>query len=347
MGIDWNKIGAILGSKAFENAAGVAGAGLSAYGASKDNATNAKQSAAQFAARMALESQNSQQSNRLGSAQAAAAASPLGANENFAAKQALMRSILPGLRNQRSTPSDPGVASAMGTRTGGLRLPEGGLPASALAHYSPEATAGAIAQRQNHITNIDPNAPGVNFQRMGFDPSVAGGVQGETNGYQSEALRRKQALDAETANQLKMALEQNYAAAQGDPEQKKSGGFLSKLGGVLKFAAPIAASFIPGVGPIAAAAIGGLGSGAGAAMQGGGVGGALKAGAVGAGAGAAGNAALQRPGPQMNNQMGRAAVPSGYQLPRAQFPAQVQRPGGNGVNASVLAQALRRGQFGG
>lgn len=331
MGIDWNKINSILGSKAFENVAGVAGAGISAYAGSKGAATDAKQQAAQFAAQMALQQQTATENQRQGAATSAAAASPLGANEQFALRQGILRSVLPNLRNATATPGDPAVRAAMGSGVqGGFRLPTAGLPADALASLSPGATAGAISQRQGHIANIDPNAPRINFGRMGFDPSVAGPIQAETDAFQGAAGQRVGDQQSRTAEQLKMALDQNYAAAN-QPEKKKSGGILSKIGGVLKFAAPIAASFIPGVGPLAAAAIGGGGAALGTGLQGGGVGDIVRSGVTGGVASGVGRAATRG---------GQPGVP--VQGPPAPF-NQTQ----GGVNPQLLSAALRRQRFGG
>jgi hypothetical protein len=63
--------------------------------------------------------------------------------------------------------------------------------------------------------------------------------------------------------------------------------FWSKLGKIALKAAPIAASFIPGLGPIAAAAIGAASGGAGAAVDHKGLGGILTGAALGAAPGAA------------------------------------------------------------
>ena len=287
MGIDWAKIGQILGSPAVQNVAGIAGAGISAYADNKQNQTNSKQQAAQFAAQMALQQQSQQENQRQGAATSAAAAAPLGANENFAAKQAMRHMVLSGLRNPSVQATDPGVAAAMPKITSAFQLPQGGVPQSVLAHLTPGATAGAIANRQNHISNIDPNAPGVNFQRMGFGAADAMGPQAETDAFQGQALGRHQDAQTKTAENLKLALAQSQAAAQ-DPEKKKGGGILGKIGGALKFAAPIAAMAIPGLGPLAAAAIAGGGTAAGGLMQGQSLGSAVGQGALSAGVGAAG-----------------------------------------------------------
>jgi hypothetical protein len=315
--IDWGKIGQILGSPAVQNISGIAGAGISAYADNKQGQANTRQQAAQFAAQMALQQQSQAENQRQGAAGAAAAAAPLGANENFAAKQALRSMVLSGLRNPSVQASDPGVAAAMPKITSAFQLPEGGVPQSVLAHLSPSATAGAIANRQNHISNIDPNAPGVNFERMGFGAADAAGPQAETNAFQGQALGRFDDQQTKTAENLKLALAQSQAAAQ-DPEKKKGGGFLGKLGGALKFAAPIAAMAIPGLGPLAAAAIAGGGTAAGSLMQGQGVGSAVGQGALSAGVGAAG---ARRP----------AAAPAASTPP---------------FQSQNLARALRRDYFG-
>src|SRR5688572_27623546 len=109
MGIDWGKIGKILGSPAVGNVAGIAGAGISAYAGNKQAETNSRQQAAQFAAQMAAQYGQNQEGNRQNAAQAAAQASPLGANEDFANRQALRLAVLSGLRNPSVQATDPGV----------------------------------------------------------------------------------------------------------------------------------------------------------------------------------------------------------------------------------------------
>lgn len=275
--VDWNKIGAILGSKAFENAAGIAGAGISAYASGKQSDAQRAQQAAQFEAQLALSQQDRADRMGLARASAAADASPLGDYEQFALRQALLREIMPGLRNFSATPGDPAVAAAMPKLSGGFRIPEGGFSAEALASLSPRATTNAIGRRQQHVANLDPNAPGVNFEAMGFDPEVAAEAQGATNAYQAG---RQQALldqESETKQQLAAALQRNYAASQ---QKSGGGGFWKKLGKVAAFAAPfVAAPFTGGT----SLALIGAGSGAASGLlNGGGVKGALTGAAMGA-----------------------------------------------------------------
>lgn len=276
--VDWNKIGAILGSKAFENAAGIAGAGISAYASGKQSDAQRAQQAAQFEAQLALSQQDRADRMGLARASAAADASPLGDYEQFALRQALLREIMPGLRNFSATPGDPAVAAAMPKLSGGFRIPEGGFSAEALASLSPRATTNAIGRRQQHVANLDPNAPGVNFEAMGFDPEVAAEAQGATNAYQ--AGRKQELLDqeSETKKQLAAALQRNYGAAQ---QKSGGGGFWKKLGKIASFAAPIVAA--PFTGGTSLALIGAGAGAANAALSGGGVKGAL----LGAGMGAA------------------------------------------------------------
>lgn len=92
-----------------------------------------------------------------------------------------------------------------------------------------------------------------------------------------EALANKKAQEQSIVRQ-KSAVDQALQTQQQQQQQKKKGGFWSKLGGALKFAAPIAAAFIPGLQPLAAAAIAGGGSVLGSKMQGEGWGSALNQG---------------------------------------------------------------------
>jgi len=124
--------------------------------------------------------------------------------------------------------------------------------------------------------------------------------------------------------------------------------FWSKLGKVLKVAAPIAASFIPGVGPLAAMAIGAGGSAAGSALNKEGLKGSLinglmggatsGLGALAGGAGAAGAAGKAASG-GIKGTIGRVggSVLSGLMNP------QTLQDMGRGVSAISKTQASNRG----
>jgi hypothetical protein len=154
---------------------------------------------------------------------------------------------------------------------------------------------------------------------MGVNAETAAPFQSQADAYQQQ--RGQAMLDdkSQTQELLKQALERDYQAAQ---KKQGGGGFFSKLGGILKVAAPIAASFIPGVGPMAAMAIGAAGNAAGTKMQGGSWGQALGGAALGAGMSAATGGlgkVFQKPPVVLNNKLSSAAVPQNYRLPRGTF----------------------------
>lgn len=331
--INWSRIGQILGSPAAQNIMGVAGAGISAYAGNNQQQQNARQQAAQFAAQMAAQYGNQLEGNRQNAAVAAASASPLGANENFANQQALRLAVLSQLRNPSVTAGDPGVAAAMPKITPAFSLPQGGLSKETLAHLSPQATAGAIAQRQQHISSIDPYAPGVNFGRMGFSSDVAGGVQRETDAFQAGARGRFDAQQADQRAQIQAALQQSYANSE--PEKKKGGGFLGGLGSILKVAAPIAGTFIGG--PALGAAIGGIGSAVGSKLQGNSLGSSIRSGIGGAIGAGVGNAAIPAGAGRGTQALSGVNAASQWMQPQVR-----QAPG---VDPNLLAAALRRQQF--
>lgn len=128
-----------------------------------------------------------------------------------------------------------------------------------------------------------------NFSDMGMQGT--GAQQGELDDFanrtQSNFVNEQQGWEQEK-NATRQAVMQALQQDQQQQQQKKKSGFWSKLGGALKFAAPIAASFIPGVGPIAGALISAGANAAGTKMQGGSWGDAALAGAVGGAAGWAG-----------------------------------------------------------
>jgi len=167
---DYSQLGKFFNSPAGQAAINAAGSGLTAWGASKQAGSQMAQSKA------ALDAQR---------AQAALAARPLGASQQYAQRQALMAALLPGLRNSNITPGDPAVAAAMGQQTGGFRLPEGGLPPELLKLYSPQATASAIGQHDVDVMNLDPNAAATDYASLGLAGNTA-----EQMAYKQRALRR-------------------------------------------------------------------------------------------------------------------------------------------------------------
>jgi hypothetical protein len=294
--LDWNRIQQILGGdKAFENVSGLAGAFLKSKGENDrmdrvQGATNEQtrarllQDHSQFSAKLAADLAQSRRDDDLRRAVGAMNSTKLGENENFATRNRILSAVLPNMRGGNFTPGDAGVARAMGSRPSPFA---NGIPAEALTAIGEGATGRAIADRQKMLLNIDPNAPLADFGAMGFDPEQSNfGLED----YQSGLVSARDASNTSVDDAIRRALAQDYEGIMrlpGDPaqEEQKKQGFWSKLGGVLKFAAPIAASFIPGVGPLAAAAIAGGGSTAGSLLQGDSIGQALLSGGMGAASG--------------------------------------------------------------
>lgn len=282
--IDWGKV---LSSKAFENVATVAGQGISAYGQAKQDDKNRVVSQGNNAATLMERLLADERARRLDAAAGAADASPLGANENFAARQAIIQQILGGARNFSVTPSDPDVAAAMPTMSGGLRLPEGGFSAESLRPFGAEATAGAIAHRQKLISNIDPTAPTADFSTIGYDDDLASRFGNETADYAGARLASTTANDDKQRALIMQALDRDLTGvAQG--EAKKTP-MWKKIAKIAAIAAPIVAA--PFTGGASLLAIGALSGAANGYLNGGGVKGTLLGAGMGAAGGAAANAA--------------------------------------------------------
>lgn len=139
-------------------------------------------------------------------------------------------------------------------------------------------TMEALQNRQQGITQLGGgNAPQIDFSQFGIDPAMA---QRLNSGNQQFQQQQQGLTDANT-NRLQEAVNMSRnAAAQQAQQQQKSGGIMSKIGGVLKAAAPFA-SFIPGVGTLAGLGLSAAGGALGSAMQGGGVMGGAATGALG------------------------------------------------------------------
>jgi hypothetical protein len=243
----------ILGSKGGQTAVSMAGAGLSAYGAAQDrnaaredNLANRQMNAQQFAAQMAQRQSEQDESNQMGRAQAAVSASPMGAEQEFAQRNALFHQLLGSARNFSVTPGDPAVAGAMGKMSGGMRLPEGGLdPAMLDRLYGDKATLASIQGRQNAIGQLNPMGQqtqlGAMFGAAGNDASaaVSAGQQGLANTMQTNQDAQRQII---------MRALDNDITGEKQPQEKKKGNIFGKI---LK-GVGVGASFIPGVGQIVA-----------------------------------------------------------------------------------------------
>lgn len=164
-----------------------------------------------------------------------------------------------GGRPQYITPGDPAIASQMG------KLPSF---TSAARYFSDAAVANDPYWKA--YTQLSQGQLTPNFAGMGM--TGIGNAQGELDefGRTQSNLAAQEKGDWQnqvgaTRMALMQALNQEQAAKQ---QQKKKSGFWGKLGGVLKVAAPIAASFLPGGALVAALATGGMNA-LGTKMQGG------------------------------------------------------------------------------
>jgi hypothetical protein len=72
---------------------------------------------------MAQRQLENDQSQSRASAVQAEAASPLGQDQQFAQKMKMLQTMLGGARNFSVQPGDPRVAAAMGSTSGGMRIP--------------------------------------------------------------------------------------------------------------------------------------------------------------------------------------------------------------------------------
>jgi hypothetical protein len=239
----------ILGSKAGQTAVTAAGAGLQAYGASKSADAARAQDAHQFAATMAQRQAEADQTDSRSRQIAAADAMPLGADQEFAQRNAIQKAILGSARNYSVTPGDPRVAAAMGHSSGGMQLPAGGLdPAMLESLFGDAATQASMAQRAKAVGHIDPNAPVLDTA-----PMFGTGENGTENPFitdvrQSNATEMQRQLD-DSARQRAIIQRAIDEDVNGEKQaQQKHGNIFGK---VLKGVGTVA-SFIPGVGQVVA-----------------------------------------------------------------------------------------------
>lgn len=276
-GQDWlSKLGTFANSPAGQAGIGAVGGLLAAR---DQNAQSDKQLASTEAmnsqrlqADMLAQQQNDQRQRQMGVLDA----NPLGAMQNFAAKQALMSGIAGMAGGSGFRPTDPGVAAAM--PSGGFSLPPE-VVAQLQKGYGPEATAASIGQRQMDLTRLDPG--------MG-DAGVLGSLGlGDTSSLAEHLATFKQqqqdqsAADQQKRDALFRALDNNPTGQTAQPEAQKGTPWWKKALKVAAVAAPIVAA--PFTGGTSLALIG-AGSGAASGLLNGG---GLKGAVLGAGLGAA------------------------------------------------------------
>lgn len=215
-------------------------------------------------------------------------ANPLGAEQQYSAREAFLRNAAGLFGNTSITPSDPAVAATMPKMAGGFQITPDFIQAMQQAH-SQDSVNGALAQRRMDTARLD---PGRGMATSIGDPALDSRVSDFAAQQQSQAeMESKMRRDA-----ILRALDNNPTAQPiaPEPEKKKGSSIWKKIGKVAAIAAPIVAA--PFTGGASLAAIGALSGAASSAMNGGGVKGALMGGAMGAftgGMGGAGNSAAQ------------------------------------------------------
>ena len=242
------------------------GAGLDAIGQAGSASADRKVQK-NLAYTNALQTEAARQTN-MGNSTAAALGGPY-EQANELNRMLIKRQLLGGAQNV-DIQAPAHLQGHVGQISGGMRIPEGGLDVRALSDPALAETArtfyGALGQ-------ANPYADLPNLGTLGL---------GDVGAAASANVAQRQG-DFRTTDQAR----QQAILAQLDPQsqQNKGGGFWNGFGKVLKVAAPIAASFIPGVGPILGAAIAAGGSAGGDLLSGGDWKSALISGALSAGSG--------------------------------------------------------------
>jgi len=249
-----DKVMSILNTPAGAALISAGGAGLSAYGANKSAEAGREQNARQFQASMAQNQLDSDRSHQQNAAIASANASPLGAEQLFGQRNAVLGAILGNSRNFSATPGDPAVAAAMGNIQGGMRLPEGGLdPAMLERMFGDKSTMDSIANRQQAVGQINPRHQAMDLSSMyGEAGTAASQGVASANGLELDRQLEESSRQREI---IQRAIDEDIRGEL-QPQKKEGGGNI--FGKILK-GVGMGASFIPGVGQIVAPIATGLG----------------------------------------------------------------------------------------
>lgn len=252
-----DKVLGILGSKGGQTAVGALGAGLNAYGQNQQASANREQSAQQFGVNTMQRQLEADQQDARQRQMGALDANPLGSEQEFAQRNAILQQLLSGARDFKVTPGDPRVASAMGQMSGGISLGAGGLNANGAIDrtFGNDATLASLQSRGQALGQLNPGGPVTNLGSM-F------GQQGTdtTNSIMAANQQQQKIDEAKSAQQREMirrAIENDIRGAAA-PKQNKA---KSALGGAASGAMTGASlgSIVPGIGTGIGAAIGGVG----------------------------------------------------------------------------------------
>lgn len=238
--------GAFMQSGAGQGLLGAAGAGALAYGQAAGQSSDRKTQNAQFQQQQLL----NERTLGLNQANSAMNANPLGMQQGYAQKNAMLAAILPNLRDSSHTSFGTNPVQ----RTGGLTHmlgPNGLDPEMIQRMYGDASTANSIAQHQNQLAAINPNVSPLNMSHL-YGPDVAPAFNNVTNNYQTQ-------MQGNAAHQQAMT---DQYRAQADKVAGRSGawGKLGKIGlmaglGALTVASGGAAA--PVTTPLMGAVIGG------------------------------------------------------------------------------------------
>lgn len=247
-----------------------AGGAASAYGQAKSTEAQQQQTADQFAASATEHQSNQDRAN------ANAALTPLGESQNFTAKNALLNSILPNMRNMNS-----GVGVRPG---GGSFLPDGGLDKGMInSLYGSTPTLESLAQHGKQLAAINPTAPQENLANYGqWTPQQAQPFQQNVADYQGGVKGTQDSQRAQITKYVQDQMAKEKASGSTD-------GFWHKFAKIAGIAGGVAATVFTGgaASPLLMAAIG---AGSGALSSWGNGGNPLVGAAMGAGSSALGSA---------------------------------------------------------
>ncbi len=264
---------------------GIAGASGLASGYAANNAT--KLNAQQLAMQQRLAAMQNQQqleqsllNQRTSNAAAFADRSPLGAEQDYARKQAMLAAILPQLTRMGSNggPTDPAIRAAYNAPKNPLQ----GMDISRLMQtISPDATARALTDRRTALAGIDPTAAQQYRPLSDYGLDNEGVFNQET---QFRANQRQAENDESIASLRQSAMDQLGLSEQQAQQAEQQHGHsiwktLAKVGIIAGGA--IATAMTAGAASPALAAAIGAGTGAASGAIDGGWRGALMGGAIG------------------------------------------------------------------
>jgi len=206
-GMSLDRILNILGSKGGQTAVNAIGAGMSSLAGARQAGADREMEQKQFDASL-----------RQRQAEAASAASPLGAEQAFAQKQAIAKAILGNARNFAVTPGDSAVAATMGQMTGGARLPEGGFdPAMLERLFGDEATMASLRQRLATTAGVNPGGPIMNLGPMFGGPGAQ--ISSDLAAEQERAARQRELI--------MRAIDEDIRGERQQPKKNRAMGALS------------------------------------------------------------------------------------------------------------------------